>query len=540
MEIIILELFLLGIVAWMQWRAYGTTAALLRGQKSVFPVEARYLYRLVTGAFQTRQIEQVDADFVQSTIQSNHNLNYVRFFQLDDNGDRPLFESKPEELKLVGGYFSDPVLCSIQRDVNIYLVRNNNRSTDFKVIQDIVDRHCQVRGGMAESAMGLPLYYGLLGTIIGIVIGCLHISMEGADDASNVVALLQTVALAMSVSGFGLLLTIMNISKQKEANQALEIGKNQFLTFVQSELLPVMRSDVQQSLFTMQRGLNQFNESFQSNLAKFDTSLSTISDNLSLQRSFLTKLDQIGFVQMVKETTGIFEQLGKSADALKGFRHYQESVNTTLGSLESVVNNFQGLYQRTENFEQSLHLIAENIGRQESTYHQILNMLEENAEEVDIRRESLRRIVDGIDSFFRAQYEELSVNTERYNQKLLSVNDLHITKIRESYEHLQLAIAQKTEELKKMSEKEMSMLEETYRSKQSTFDNLGRLPKIEHAVTTMTNRQQNSEVFKELATVLNRLAERLDEAESTRVINWPAVQRLFSRNTQNHSNGKDE
>lgn len=542
MEIILLELLLLLIIAWFQVKAYRSNVQLLDDRAKVFPAGDRPRYELVTGSFLSYQIERADADFVQATIQNNHNRAEIKFFQSETSPDEhPLFEPRAEEVRLIGGYFANPVLLNIQRDVNIYLVRNNNRSTDSKIIQDIVERHCQIQGNMVESTMGLPLYYGLLGTIVGIIIGCIHISISGADDASNVSALLRTVALSMSVSGLGLWLTVSSMSRQKNTSQVLENGKNRFLIFVQSELLPVMRTDLQQTLLTMQRGLNHFNDSFQNNVARFDTSLGNISDNLSLQRSFLEKLEKIGFVQMVKETTGIFEQLGKSAEAVKHFRHYQESMNSTLSSLEGVVNNFKGLYDRTENFETSLNLIAANIGQQDATYHRLLNVLEENTQELETRKESLRRVIDGIDSFFRAQYEALSKQAEKYNVTLVSLNDDHISRVRESYENLQMAIAQKTEEIKKMAEKEMLMLEETYRAKQSTFDHLGRLPQIEKTVTNLESRQRKVDNITELTSVLKRLSDNMEEAEAGKFINWSALNRIFGRNNHvNQSTVKDE
>jgi uncharacterized protein YsxB (DUF464 family) len=534
MELLVLEGILLCMVATFQWLAYKDTVEVLKQQASIFPFTHGQIYHKVTGAFQPPQIERVDAEFVEATLKSNHNLMYVRFFQSEDGSTDLHTGPRPEEITLIGGYLPHPVFQFIQRDVNIYLVRNHHRSTDFKVIQDIVERHCQLGNNKAENGMSLPLYYGLLGTIVGIIIGCMHISIAGADDVANVSALLLTVALSMSVSGLGLWLTVFSVTKHKKTIDVVERGKNGFLTFVQSELLPVMRSDVQQSLITMENGLRHFNESFQNNVKKFDSSLGAISENLSLQKTFLTKLDQIGYVQMVKETVEIFEQLAKSADTLKDFNQYQQGLNTTLLSLEQVIGRFENLYQRTENFEESIKRIAESINRQDDTYHRLLRILEADSSEIGERQKALHKLMDQLSALFNEQYATLAVHTERQNEELIAAKDKHLANTNAAYDSFQLAITQKTQELKKMAENEMAMLEELYRSRQAIFDNLGRLPDIEKSLNKMSKHQYDLSEIKELSKAVKELVEQINENASTRVINWHAIQNLFRRNNSNY------
>jgi hypothetical protein len=532
----IFEIGILAAIAWMQWGSYRSTRLLLFSQYNIFPTDKRLGYRLITGVFGKAQLETIEADFIQKHIEANSNHNYILFFQ--KTGEET--PSDFNEIKMIGGYYPDTVYCSIQKDLNIYLVRNQNKSTDFKVIQDILDRHCQINANNAESTLSLPLYYGLLGTIIGIIFGSFYISVIGAEDSTNVVSLLRTVGLAMSVSGLGLLLTVRNINLQKNVTSTLENGKNGFLTFVQAELLPVMRNDIEQSLQTMQRGLNLFNDRFQKNLEVFDNSLEKITENLSVQKTFLIKLDQIGFNQMVKETVGIFEQLSSSADSLREFRKYQDNVTHTLGTLEKTIYGFETLYNRTENFEQSLNLIAENIGKQDDTYQKLMVMLDENSSEIDERKESLRRVIDGVDAFFKEQYNALSVSAQEQNKNLISLNDNHISQIKGAYEQLQLLINTKTEELKKTAEREVFILEENYRNKKQSFDALDRLPKLEQGLVEISKKINKEDHSDALIEVLNRLNENI-VAQNGDILtfNWQPIKRLFIRNNHN-ANGNEE
>ncbi len=536
-----IEVIILALVAWLQWRAYNTAKSALFDQYNIFPTQQKPGYRIITGVFGVNQLESISRDFVQQQIKSAGDANLIYFFQLTGN-ETP---SEFTEIKLLGGTHTNEVFERIQKDINIYLCRNCNKSTDFKIIQDIIERHSAVSTNWGESTISIPLYYGLLGTIVGIILGSFYIGSVGSEDSDSVVSLLRTVGLAMSVSGLGLMLTIRNINLQKEVSYSFDFSKNSFLIFIQTELMPLMKSDLDQSLHTMQKSLNLFNSRFQRNLEVFDGSLNAITENLTLQKTFIQKLDEIGFNHMVKETVGIFEQLSRSAESLKIFRSYQESMVQSFGQLDKTVDGFQNLFNRTTNFENSLNMIADNIAQQQDTYKSLMGMLEQNSSEIGERKENLRIIMDEIHAFFRTQYEELSRSSQIHNTNLIDLNNVHISQIRGGYDELQHVVHEKIELMKKTAEQEMKSLDAIYNDKKKVFDSLERIPKIEQSLRDTNSELKKSDVNSALLTAITALNHHMadenkkKEDSSVISINWNPIKRLFVRSQNNHDDEKE-
>jgi hypothetical protein len=63
------------------------------------------------------------------------------------------------------------VLDNILFSVNNYLIRNRGASSDFNLIKDIVERNTNAVEEDINISIGIPLYLGLMGTMLGIVIG---------------------------------------------------------------------------------------------------------------------------------------------------------------------------------------------------------------------------------------------------------------------------------------------------------------------------------------------------------------------------------
>src|SRR5690606_28850043 len=64
--------------------------------------------------------------------------------------------------------------------VNNYLIRNRGAASDFNLIKDIVERNTDAVEEDINSSIGIPLYLGLMGTMMGIVIGLFNMPDLGA------------------------------------------------------------------------------------------------------------------------------------------------------------------------------------------------------------------------------------------------------------------------------------------------------------------------------------------------------------------------
>src|ERR1700733_13991120 len=132
-----------------------------------------------------------------------------------------------------GNYVTNKIVYSL----NTYLLRNKGVASDFHLIKDVVERNCDSVEEDIHQTVSLPLYLGLLGTFLGIIVGLIKISgidfggeNNGMDMAIS--ALLKVVMIAMVASFFGLALTVLNNGFFfKVAKARLEEGRNDFYTF---------------------------------------------------------------------------------------------------------------------------------------------------------------------------------------------------------------------------------------------------------------------------------------------------------------------
>lgn len=148
------------------------------------------------------------------------------------------------------------VFRRINDSINKYLGNNAGSVIDFGLLKDAVDRNCDAVEDDIAVQTPIPLYLGLAGTMAGIILGLtpmlengsLTKLLSGSMDASaqvaqDIPALLSGVKWAMYASITGIILTTINSFVFKTFKLREENGKNTFLAWMQSKLLPELPSD---------------------------------------------------------------------------------------------------------------------------------------------------------------------------------------------------------------------------------------------------------------------------------------------------------
>ena len=64
--------------------------------------------------------------------------------------------------------------------INKYLEKNKDAVTDFNLIRDIIDRNTDSIEEEIQTQIPIPLYYGLMGTMLGILIGVIALVFSGS------------------------------------------------------------------------------------------------------------------------------------------------------------------------------------------------------------------------------------------------------------------------------------------------------------------------------------------------------------------------
>ena len=414
------------IVIW-QFSTFAKTARLLKIFKSIFCKDSED-YKLLS-QIEIERIEKTTNDSELVELLEKAKLDTQRYFynRTSTEGENILcFKREAAKRDLVNqysnckGFFSEnhnPVYEEIQTSINAYLDKNKNGISDFSLMKDIVDRNCDAAEEEINTQIPIPLYLGLVGTMIGILVGIGYLWISGglsdllnangndllntesiSSSSKGVEALLGGVALAMISSILGILLTTFGSIRAKNVKSKVEKNKHVFLSWLQKELLPSLKSDVSGALIEMSRNLQEFNSTFSSNTGDLGKSLSQINESYVLQTQLLNAVKQIADkdvslqnIQLYTALKNSTEEIGTLAKYLNNTNQYLENVKALNEKLDHYENRTQFIeyaskfYAKhenwlTENIETANRAMKDSVEKYDKSVSEALRTIQENLE----------------------------------------------------------------------------------------------------------------------------------------------------------------
>lgn len=360
-------------------------------------------------------------------------LRFFPYIEYDDNLLSVTYEGGNEKILLNerDSFSSDFNL--VLKSINNYLVKNKG-VIDFNIIKSIVERKVESIENTSGANISLPLYIGLMGTFIGIILGLYPLAFGvNLSDAANIPikGLLLGVVIAMCGSLFGLLFTVINTSFfMKRALARSDYDKNLFYDFLQVELLPHLQSGLFQALDRLAVNINDFNNKFQSNIQLFDnkfavnisllnesvgslcSNMTAIIANTTSQQEFLKEIKNIGYNKMAEANIKVFSLLNDALPTLLIFIEKQKELNSSVKDASLVVNTIQGIMDRVKSFEISINNLGENISTKEYLGNETLQRIDKNLSYLDKQYELLKQhgveSSDKIEDFFMSESKRIS------------------------------------------------------------------------------------------------------------------------------------
>lgn len=249
--------------------------------------------------------------------------------------------SKHWETNLVNGISAEgnEVFNRIVDSINQYLKNNSGSVIDFGLLRDSVDRHCDMVENEIATQTPVPLYLGLVGTMSGVIIGLFNMLRSGAiftlmssgtqdiNMASNGAAdginsLLGGIGFAMFASVLGIVLTTLSSSQFKTCKVEEEKGKNTFLAWMQSTLLPELPTDTSDALNNLVVNLNHFNNTFAGNTQNLGKVLRQVNEVYKGQQQIFQFVHDMDMMQSAKANVVVLKQLEKTTAHLQEFNQY--------------------------------------------------------------------------------------------------------------------------------------------------------------------------------------------------------------------------
>jgi len=326
---------------------------------------------------------------------------------------------------------TNPVILKILHSVNTYLLKNKGAVSDFNLIKDIVDRNTDAVDEEINNLLPIPLYLGLVGTMVGIVIGLFlmpSISDENFDKSID--TLIGGVKIAMVASFVGLLLTIILSGwKYKGAKAQAESLKNDFFTWIQTNLLPVLSQNISSSIYSLQANLLKFNDTFSVNINIFNTLMGKTLNSFDSQVELMNELKQVDVVQLAALNVNVLKELRTSSKEFEKFNSYLGQLNIFVDNAQKLNYNISSQLERT----QSIENIAQTIGSNIEVNKNMIGILQSELNEMNLRKQyvknavidvddSIKKMLDGLKTHIEAQIhaiKEITIKEEDLLEKIL-------------------------------------------------------------------------------------------------------------------------
>ena len=257
-----------------------------------------------------------------------------------------------------GTDINDDFLSTID-DINAYLRKNQNKTTDYHIIKEIVDRNAQDAEEEVDTMLSAPLYLGLMATIVGVAIGVVVFAIDierlfapGSVKIDGIQTFLIDIGIAMVASFLGVFFTKKSTSAFKDARSIMSRNKHKFLSWIQTELMPNLSDDITGALIKMTQDLNDFNKSFASNTAELKDTLALVIDNNKGQVEILKSIEKLNVNKIAKANIEVYDKLQGCTDEIeKLFEHLGKSEKY-INSVVSLNNQIGSIEERTRVFEE--------------------------------------------------------------------------------------------------------------------------------------------------------------------------------------------
>lgn len=312
-----------------------------------------------------------------------------------------------EETGLVDGVYGagNAIFQSIKESINKYLGNNSGSVIDFGLLKDAVDRHCDSVENDIATQTPIPLYWGLAGTMAGVIFGLWDLLGSNAistlmgstggkiDDATvgaanGINALLRGVAWAMLASIVGILLTTANSLLFKRCKLKEESGKNSFLAWMQSELLPELPSDTSQALNNLVKNLNKFNKTFKENTSNLGNALQAVNQSYAIQADIIKAVHDMDVMKMAKANVRVLQELKECTDKLEAFNDYLDDVQGYTEAIHKFEAQFGEQAERLHVLEEIRDFfrrhkseIAKSVGDADKYLHESLTKIKTSSDE---------------------------------------------------------------------------------------------------------------------------------------------------------------
>lgn len=282
-----------------------------------------------------------------------------------------------------------------------------------------------------------------------------------SDDSGSkgVSALLSGIALAMIASFVGILLTTIASYLFKEAKRKEEEGKDEFLSWIQSELLPQLSSDVSGAIVKMGQNLRDFNTTFSKNTKELSDTLDKVNESYRGQAAVLQSIKELRINEIATANITIYDKLKDSTQELGDVTQHISEYSEQLSKLGKYLKN-------SENY---------------------LIQVKELNEKLDEGEERMKTI-ERLGEFFEAELQQIQNRKSEMTKAVGVVDDA----LQEALIKMQENVGKQFSELEKSSALQQDILQEKLKETTALVEELKNLTAVKSSLEKMEKSAEKS------------------------------------------------
>lgn len=377
---------------------------------------------------------------------------------------------------------SNKVITNITTIINSYLIKNKGASIDFHILKDISDRYIEIIEDEINNRIPAPLYIGLAATMCGIIFGLYAINFDVTNNSASLALesikpLIDGVKIAMSASVLGLAITTtFSVWIFKSAKSKVEEGKNEFLSLLQSELLPKMNRSKLPEVHTLSTKLDAFSRSTSSVVSKLDGIVKNSSEAVFREQKLISEIKNLDVKKVASANFEMFDKLEGMMGSFNNFATYYDQLDKSLLNTTSLVRNLEVFVANTHNINEVLESIKNSISRSDKATDFFNSHIESFSRYGDAVNEAvantdskMSKAIHELVELTNKQFESFNEAIAGYDSKLSSAFNKSIENFTQSMDH------------------QVKRTEEAFNASRPKFEKLNKLDKLDDIEQRLIN-----------------------------------------------------
>ncbi|WP_299681151.1 hypothetical protein [uncultured Dokdonia sp.] len=361
------------------------------------------------------------------------------------------------------------VLETIVKYINVYLIKNKGASIDFHIIKDIINKHTETIENQIENRIPAPLYLGLAATMIGIIVGLFSVSFSGDNNALDAIQpLIDGVKWAMSASVIGLLITtIFSIKIYKDAQTEADEEKSEFLSKLQSELMPKMVIGNLPEVSILSDKLDVFARATNTSVSQLSDIVKMSNETITHEQTLIKDISNLDVKGISTANSKIFKDLEGMMGTFQNFAKYYNELDKSMVSTTELLSNLKQFVNNTQNVNIILTEIKDSIIQS----NQATTFFNKHIQSFERYNDAINIAVAKNDSVFQDAVSQLSNATLK---QFDSFNNL----ISSFDSKLSGAFTKSVENFTKIMDDQVRRTEEAFENARPKFEKLNNLDKL--------------------------------------------------------------